>query len=233
MHPRSLETGRLLRRLDGVMRHLHSFDPKKFLRYIGEGRLLVKYGEDNRIFSQGENADSVLYIHKGNVKLAVVSERGKEAVIAILGAGDFLGETCLAGQSHRLASATAITECTLMKIDKSAMIRVLREERAFSEFFMAYLISNNVRVQEQLVNNLFNSSEKRLARTLLLLAHSGKEEKADGVLAWITQETLAAMIGTTRETVNHLINNFKKLGFIEYDGGLKVHCSLLRAFLND
>jgi CRP/FNR family transcriptional regulator, cyclic AMP receptor protein len=215
------------------MAHAASFDPKTFLGYMGAGRTLVKYRKNRKIFSQGDRADSVFYIQKGNVKLAVVSERGKEAVVAILGANDFLGETCLAGQTFRMASASAIAECTLMKIEKPAMIRVLHEEPAFSEYFLAYLLSHIVRVQEQLINQLFNSSEKRLARTLLLLAHFGKEEKAERVVPRITQETLAEMIGATRETVNHFMNKFKNLGFIDYDEGLKVHSSLLSVVLSD
>jgi CRP-like cAMP-binding protein len=214
------------------MAHAQSLDSKEFLRYNGAGRTLVKYRKNAKIFSQGDSADSVFYIHQGDVKLAVVSEHGKEAVVAILRANDFLGETCLAGQPFRRASARALTECILMKIERPAMIRVLQEERAFSENFVAYLLSNSVRLQEQLIDQLVNSSEKRLARSLLLLAHFGKEENAERVEPWITQETLAEMIGATRETVNHFMNKFKRLGFIDYDGGLRVHSSLLNQVLN-
>jgi CRP-like cAMP-binding protein len=215
------------------MAHANSFDQKRFLRHIGKGSTLVEYQKDKKIFSQGDRADSVLYIQTGNVRLTIVSERGKEAVIAILGAGDFLGETCLTGEPVRIASATAITDCTLMKVEKPEMARVLREEPVFSEFFVACLLSNSVRVQERLVDQLLHSSEKRLARTLLLLARLSQKEKANAVLTWITQETLAAMIGTTRETVNHLMNKFRRQGLIHYQSGLVVNRSLLGAVLND
>ena len=215
------------------MPHVHPFDPRRFLRHIGKGRTVVKYQPHNKIFSQGERADSVLYIQKGNVRVALVSARGKEAVIAILGAGDFLGESCLSGEPARVASAVAITECTLTKIEKPLMTRVLREEPAFSELFVAYLLSNTVRVQERLVDQLLNSSDKRLARTLLSLASIGKDGKAHEVPRWITQETLAAMIGTTRETVNHLMNKFRRLGLIDHNGGLTIHLNLLDALLKE
>ena len=215
------------------MIHARSLDATHLLRSPGGGKTLVEYRQNHVIFSQGDIADSILYIQKGNVKLAVVSDRGKEGVIAILRAQDFLGETCLAGQRFRTAFATAITQCTLMKIERLAMVRMLREEPAFSEFFLSYLLSNAVRVQEQLVDQLFNSSERRLARALLLLAHFDIDDKAERVVPRITQETLAEMIGATRETVNHLMNKFKRLGFIGYEGGLKVHSSLLRVLLNN
>jgi len=194
--------------------HADSFDPKAFLRTIGAGRTVVKYRKNDKVFSQGDSADSVLHIQKGHVKLAVVSGRGKEAVVAILSANDFFRETCLAGQPLRRASASALTECILLKIEKPTMIRMLQ-------------------VQEQLIDQLFNSSEKRLARALLLLTRSDKEEKAEHITPRITQEMLAEMIGTTRETVNHFMNKFKKLGFIDYDGGLKVHGSLRSLVLNE
>ena len=215
------------------MTHADSFDPKAFLRTIGAGRTVVKYRKNDKVFSQGDSADSVLHIQKGHVKLAVVSGRGKEAVVAILSANDFFRETCLAGQPLRRASASALTECILLKIEKPTMIRMLHEEPAFSQHFLDYLLSKSVQVQEQLIDQLFNSSEKRLARALLLLTRSDKEEKAEHITPRITQEMLAEMIGTTRETVNHFMNKFKKLGFIDYDGGLKVHGSLRSLVLNE
>jgi CRP-like cAMP-binding protein len=185
------------------------------------------------VFSQQDQADSIFYIQKGKVKLTVVSNAGKEAVIAILGAGDFLGEGCLANRPVRLATATAISNCSIVRLEKAAMIRVLHEEPAFSEMFMAYVLSRNMRIEEDLVDQLFNSSEKRLARVLLLLANFGKEGKPEPVVAKISQETLAEMIGTTRSRVSFFMNKFRKLGFIEYNGGLHVHSSLLNIVLHD
>ena len=185
------------------------------------------------VFSQGDPADAIFYIQKGKVKLTVVSEHGKEAVIAILEAGDFFGEGCLAGQPLRIATAGAISECAIMRLEKSDTIRVLHDEPAFSELFLEYLLSRNIRIEEDLVDQLFNSSEKRLARLLLLLANFGKEGKPEPVIANISQETLAEMIGTTRSRVSHFMNKFRKLGFIDYNGGLKVHSSLLNIVLHD
>jgi CRP/FNR family transcriptional regulator, cyclic AMP receptor protein len=212
---------------------LPSFDPKAFLTYIGDGRTLVKYGKNDRIFCQGDAADSIFYVHKGGIKLAVVSEHGKEAVVGIISANDFLGEDCVAAQSYRTASATAITQSVLMKIAKSAMIRVLQEEPAFSEYFVAYLLSKSLRFQEQLVDQLVNSTDKRLARALLALASLGSEDKDGHSIPKVSQETLAQMIGATRETANHLMSKFRKLGLIDYDDGLRVCSSRLSEVLDN
>jgi CRP/FNR family cyclic AMP-dependent transcriptional regulator len=211
------------------------FDPKLFLAKVGDGRTIAQYREKQVVFAQSDPADAVFYIQKGKMKLAVVSDAGKEAVIAILGAGDFLGEGCLAAQPIRMATATAISDCVIVRLAKPAMIRVLHEEPAFSEMFLAYVLSRNMRIEEDLVDQLFNSSEKRLARVLLLLAHFGKEGKPEPVVAKISQETLAEMIGTTRSRVSFFMNRFRKLGFIEYkyNGGLHVHSSLLNIVLHD
>ena len=209
------------------------FDPKQFLAMVGKGRTLSEYSKSQVVFAQGDHADAIFYIHKGKVKLTVIANSGKEAVIAILGAGDFLGEGCLAGRPVRLATATAMTDCTLARIEKAATIRVLRAEPAFSEMFLAYLLSRNMRIEEDLVDQLFNSSEKRLARVLLLLANFGKEGKPEPVIAKISQETLAEMIGTTRSRVSFFMNKFRKLGFIDYNGELHVHSSLLNIVLHD
>ena len=210
-----------------------TFDSHTFLAKVGSGRTLVAYQEQNPIFTQGEAADAVFYIQEGQVKLSVVSEQGKEVVIAILEAQTFFGEGCLAGQPLRMATATALTDCSLMRIEKPAMIGVLHAEPAFSELFMAYLLSRNSRIEADLIDHLFNSSEKRLARMLLLLAHFGKEGKTETVIPQISQETLAEMIGTTRSRVNFFLNKFRKLGFIDYNGDLRVHSSLLNVVLHD
>jgi CRP/FNR family cyclic AMP-dependent transcriptional regulator len=209
------------------------FDPKLFLAKVGEGRTIAEYSKDHMVFSQGDPANTVFYIQKGKIKLTVVSNAGKEAVIAILGVGDFLGEGCLTTQPLRMATATAMSDCSIIRMEKAAMIRVLHEEPAFSEMFLAYMLSRNMRIEEDLVDQLFNSSEKRLARILLLLAHFGKEGKPEPVVAKISQETLAEMIGTTRSRVSFFMNKFRKLGFIEYNGGLHVHSSLLNIVLHD
>ena len=185
------------------------------------------------VFSQGDPADTVFYIQKGKIKLAVVSDAGKEAVIAILGSGDFLGEGCLAAQPIRMATATAMSDCSIVRLEKAAMIRVLHEEPAFSAMFLAYLLSRNLRIEADLVDQLFNSSEKRLARVLLLLAHFGKEGKPEPVVAKISQETLAEIVGTTRSRVSFFMNKFRKLGFVAYNGKLEVHSSLLNVVLHD
>jgi len=185
------------------------------------------------IFSQGSPADAVFYIEEGKVKLTVLSGRGKEAVIAILGSGDFFGEGCLAGQPLRMASATAMTECSVVRVQKATMIRMLRDEPALSELFMAYLLSRNIRVEEDLVDHLFNSSEKRLARILLLLTRFGKDGQHEDIVPRISQETLAEMVGTTRSRVSFFMNKFRKLGFVDYNGGLRVHSSLLGIVLHD
>ena len=185
------------------------------------------------MFSQGDPADSVFYIQKGKVKLTVVSEQGKEAVVAVLGPDEFCGEGCLAGQPRRMATAAAMTECEIMRLEKGAIIRILREEPAFSEMFVAHLLARTIRVEEDLIDQLFNSSEKRLARTLLLLAHFGQEGRPQPILAKVSQETLAGMIGTTRARVSFFMNKFRKLGFIDYNGGIEVHSSLLSVVLHD
>ena len=209
------------------------FDPKVFLAKVGKGRTFADYSLNEVIFAQGDSADAISYIRKGRVKLTVVSNAGKEAVIAILSAGDFLGEDCLAGRPMRLATATAMSDCSVVRMEKQATINVLHDEPAFSEMFLAYLLSRNMRIEEDLVDHLFNSSEKRLARVLLLLANFGKEGKPEPVIAKISQETLAEMIGTTRPRVSFFMNKFRKMGFIEYNGGLHVHTSLLNIVLHD
>ena len=209
------------------------FDPHQFLATVGAARTIILCPKDCKIFSQGEPADSVFYIQEGRVKLKVLSEQWKEAVIALLGAGDFLGEACLIGQTVCLATATAIAPSSILKIEKDEMLRVLHEEHAFSDFFIPYVLSRNARIQEDLVDRLFNSSEQRLARTLLLLAYYGKESAPETIVPEINQETLAAMVGTTRSRVNFFMNKFKKLGFIDYKDGLRVHRSLLNIALHD
>jgi len=205
-----------------------------FLTDISVGKTLVKYPKESVIYPQGKQADSVFYIQKGRVKLSVVSKQGKEAIIGVLGGDDFFGEGCIAGQALRMATATAITDCALLRIDKQAINRALHEGHKFSEFFVAHLLSRNIRYEEDLVDQLFNSSEKRLARILLLLAHFGKEGKPEPVVPQISQETLAQMVGTTRSRVSLFMNKFRKLGFVHYDdGGLQVHSSLLSVVLHD
>jgi CRP/FNR family cyclic AMP-dependent transcriptional regulator len=214
---------------------LTTFDPKTFLSTINGGRKIVAFAKKQTIFAQGDSSDAVFYIKEGKVKLTVVSEIGKEATIGILNKGDFFGEACLTGQLLRLCSAIAMTECSVMKIDKKSMNEVLHREHAFSDMFVGYLLARNIRYEEDLVDQLFNSSEKRLARMLPLLAHFGKEGKAETVIPKMSQETLAEMIGTTRSRVSFFLNRFRKLGFIDYDGGtgLQVHSSLLNIILHD
>src|SRR5689334_18853322 len=210
-----------------------SFDPQLFLTKVGKGKTSLLSPKKHTIFSQGDAAEAVFYIQAGKVKLTVVSQQGKEAVVAILERGAFFGESCLAGQAIRTATATAVEDSSIVRIDKEAMIRVLHEEPIFAELFMAYLLAHSIRIEEDLVDQLFNSSEKRLARVLLLLAHFGKEGKPETVIAKISQETLAEMIGTTRSRVSYFMNKFRKLGFIEYNGELHVHSSLLNVVLHD
>ena len=209
------------------------FDPHAFLATIGEGRKSVLFQRKQGIFAQGDAADAVFYIQTGKVKLSVVSKTGKEATIGILGDGDFFGEGSLAGQALRMGSATAITDCAVLRIDKKAMMEALHREHGFSDMFVAYLLARNIRYEEDLVDQLFNSSEKRLARILLLLAHFGKEGIPETVVPKISQETLAEMIGTTRSRVSFFMNRFRELGFIHYNGGLQVHSSLLNIVLHD
>ena len=210
-----------------------TFDPKVFLATVNGGRTISKYRKDQIIFSQGKPADAVFYIQKGKVKITVVSEQGKEAVVAILGPDEFCGEGCLTGQLRRMATAVAMTESEIMRLEKTAMVRVIHEEPAFSEMFVAHLLARTIRVEEDLVDQLFNSSEKRLARALLLLANFGKESRPEAINAKVSQEMLAEMIGTTRSRVSHFMNKFRKLGFIDYNGHLEVHSSLLNVVLHE
>ena len=209
------------------------FDAQAFLDSAGVARRIVEYRKSQKIYSQGEQAKNVLYIQKGRIKLSVVNEVGKEAVVALLGPGDFFGEGGIAGQAVRMGTATAITPTTLLVIEKKEMIRVLHAEPAFSDRFLAYMLSRNIRIEQDLVDQLFNSSEKRLARTLLLLARYGKQDQPQKMLPKVSQETLAEMIGTTRSRVNFFMNKFKKLGFIKYNGGLHINTSLLSVVLHE
>jgi CRP-like cAMP-binding protein len=209
------------------------FDPKVFLDTENVGRTISKYQKDQTVFAQGSPADAVFYIQKGKVKITVVSEQGKEAVVAVLGSDEFCGEGCLTGQPRRIATAVAMTKCEIMRLEKVAIVRVLHEEQAFSEMFICHLLARTMRVEEDLVDQLFTSSEKRLARALLLLANFGKDGRPEQIIAKVSQETLAEMIGTTRSRVSHFMNKFRKLGFIEYNGHLEVHSSLLNVVLHD
>src|ERR1700687_1919804 len=211
------------------------FDPQAFLSTIDDGRSIASFAKKQTIFAQGDLSDAVFYIQEGRVKLTVVATSGKEATIGILTQGDFFGEGCLAGQPLRMCSATAMDDCSVMHIDKKSMMEVIHRERAFSDMFVAYLLTRNIRYEEDLVDQLFNSSEKRLARILLLLAHFGKDGKPDVAIPRISQETLAEMVGTTRSRVNFFMNSFRKLGFIAYQAGdeLQVHSSLLNIVLHD
>ena len=209
------------------------FDPGTYLVKVRGGETVKEYRKKQTIFVQGSPADAVFYIEKGKVKLTVLSARGKEAVVAILGSGDFFGEGSLAGQPLRMATATSMTECSILRVNKETMIRTLHDEPAFSELFMSYLLSRNTRIEEDLVDQLFNSSEKRLARILLLLTRFGKEEQHELVVPRVSQETLAEMVGTTRSRVSFFMNKFRKLGLIDYNGGLHVHSSLLSIVLHD
>ena len=204
-----------------------------FLATVNGGRTIANYRVNEAIFSQGQPADSVFYIQNGKVKLTVISEQGKEAVAAILGPDEFCGEGCLTGQPLRMATAVAMTECEIMRLEKATMIRVLHEEPAFSEMFVSHLLLRTIRVEEDLIDQLFNSSEKRLARALLLLANFGKEGRPEPIIAKVSQETLAEMIGTTRSRVNFFMNKFRKLGLIDYNGHIEVHSSLLNVVLHE
>ena len=209
------------------------FDPKVFLAKINGGRSVADYRKGQIVYTQGEPANSVFYIQSGKVRKTVVSEQGKEAVIALLGTGDFFGEGCLSGEPLRLATVSAMTECVIVRIAKADITRVIHEQPAFAELFIAHLLSRNSRVEEDLVDQLFNSSEKRLARILLLLANFGKEGRPEPIIAKISQETLAEMIGTTRARVSFFMNRFRKLGLIDYNGRIEVHSSLLNVVLRD
>jgi len=214
-------------------RRRSAFNPKSFLAKVGEGRRICKYRKSEIVFAQGDAADAVFYIQKGRAKVTVVSEQGKEAVVAILAADEFFGEGCLAGQAQRISTVVAMTEAVIVRLEKAAIVRVIHEQPAFSEMFIAHLLGRTIRVEADLVDQLFNSSEKRLARLLLLLANFGKEGKPEPMIAKISQETLAEMIGTTRSRVSFFMNKFRKLGFIDYNGGIEVHSSLLNVVLHD
>jgi CRP/FNR family transcriptional regulator, cyclic AMP receptor protein len=210
-----------------------SFDPKVFLAKVGEGKTIVEFRRDQVVFAQGDVADAVFYIQKGQVKVVVISEQGKEAVVGIFGPGQFFGEGCMNGHSIRIATTTAMEDCLVTVITKAAMLAVLHDQPKFSEMFMAYLLTRNSRIEEDLIDQLFNSSEKRLARLLLLLANFGKEGSPQPIIPNISQETLAEMIGTTRSRVSFFMNKFRKLGLISYNGKIEVHSSLLNAVLYD
>ena len=209
------------------------FDPVVFLATAAVGRDISKYSKKDVIFAQGDEADAVFYIKKGKVKVAVISKQGKEAVVAVLGPDEFVGEGCLIGQPKRLATASAMTQCDTMRVAKTEIQRVIHDEPAFSQMFVSHILERNARVEEDLVDQLFNSTEKRLARLLLLLANFGKEGRPEPIQAKISQETLAEMIGTTRSRVSHFMNKFRELGFIDYNGHLEVHSSLLGVLLAD
>src|ERR1700691_119379 len=209
------------------------FDPKAFLARTGAGRALADYAKNHTIFLQGEPADAIFYIQKGKIKLTVVSKQGKEAVVALLGASDFFGEGCLAGQPLRMASASTMSECSIMRLEKAGVMRLLHDQPAFSELMLHHLLSRNIRIEEDLVDQLFNSSERRLARVLLLLANFGKDGRLEPVIPKISQDILAARVGTTRSRINSFMNKFRKLGFIEYNGHLKVHSGLLSVIVHD
>jgi CRP-like cAMP-binding protein len=209
------------------------FDPQTFLKQVDNGKTTLTFLKKQILFSQGDAADAVFYIQAGKVKLTVISQQGKEAIIAVLEKGSFFGEGCLAGQIVCMATATTAENSILVRIEKTAMIRVLHDEPAFSELFLAYLLGRNIRIQEDLVDHLFNSSEKRLARLLLLMAHFGKEGRPEQVVPKVSQEILAEMVGTTRSRVSFFMNKFRKLGFVRYNGGLHVHSSLLNIVLHD
>jgi CRP/FNR family cyclic AMP-dependent transcriptional regulator len=221
------------RRKSFPTRNRTQFDPAAFLETAAQGRVISSHSKKQVIFTQGDAADAVIYIKKGKVKVTVLSTQGKEAVVAILGTDEFLGEGCLIGQPKRLATATAMTDCVTMRVEKTEILRVLQDEPAFSQMFIAHILARNAKVEEDLVDQLFNSTEKRLARVLLLLANFGKEGRPEPINAKISQETLAEMIGTTRSRVSHFMNKFRQMGFIDYNGHLEVHSSLLSVVLND
>jgi CRP/FNR family cyclic AMP-dependent transcriptional regulator len=209
------------------------FDPEAFLAKADGGVTISKYRKGQVVFAQGDPADSVLYIREGRVKIAVVSDQGKEAVVAFLKAGDFIGEGCLTGRPRRISTARALQDSVITRVDKPTMVRILRDQPNFSELFTAHLLARTIRVEEDLVDQLFNSSEKRLARALLLLANFGKDGKQEPVIAKVSQETLSDMIGTTRSPVSHFMNKFRQLGYVDYNGDLEVHSSLLDAVLHE
>jgi len=209
------------------------FDPKSFLAKVGKGRTIGNYKKNQIVFSQGDPADAIFYVQKGRIKLTVVSKQGKEAIVGILGTSDFFGEGCLAGQQVRMATASALSECSVARVEKSAALRVIHDEPQFADLLLSYLLARNIRIEEDLVDQLFNSSEKRLARVLLLLANFGKDRKPEQVIPKISQETLAEIVGTTRSRVSFFMNRFRKLGFVNYNGGIEIHSSLLSVVLHD
>ena len=218
-----------------AIKKIEPADWEAWLSGLTRGKTVVEYGADRRIFDQGQPADSIFFVRKGKVRLSVISKQGKEAIVATLSTGDFLGEGCLAGQLLRMATAIAVIDCSLFRIEKSLMLRMLHEKHELSELFVAHLLSRNIRYEADLVDELFNSSEKRLARILLLLAHFGKESRAELVLPTVSQDSLAQMVGTTRSRVSHFMNKFRKLGFVDYsdNDGLTVHSGLLSVVLHD
>jgi CRP/FNR family transcriptional regulator, cyclic AMP receptor protein len=226
MNPSNKKSNRISERKGG-------FNAQAFLDSAGVERKIKEFKRAEVVYSQGDAAKSVMYLREGGVKLSVVNEAGKEAVVAILGPGDFFGEGCLAGQSVRMGTASTVAPSTVLVIDKTEMLKVLHEQHDLSDRFISFMLARNVRIEEDLIDQLFNSSEKRLARTLLLLARYGKEDKPHGVLPNVSQETLAEMIGTTRSRVNFFMNKFRKLGFIKYNGGLQINTSLLSVVLHD
>jgi CRP/FNR family transcriptional regulator, cyclic AMP receptor protein len=230
---RSGGSKRSKRSTDGKAERRALFDPTVYVATVAVGRQLHAHSNKEVIFAQGDDADAVFYIRKGKVKVSVISKEGKEAVVALLGADEFVGEGCLNGQTRRLATASAMTECETMRVEKTEMERVIKDEPAFSQMFVAHILARNARVEEDLVDQLFNSTEKRLARMLLLLANFGKQGQAEPILAKISQETLAEMIGTTRSRVSYFMNKFRQLGFIDYNGHLEVHNSLVGVLLAD
>jgi CRP/FNR family transcriptional regulator, cyclic AMP receptor protein len=233
--PRWIGVKYLARGQRGVMakKSKPKFDPKAFLAKADGGVTISRYGKGQVVFTQGEPADAIFYILEGRIKIAVISAQGKEAVIAFLKAGDFIGEGCLTGRPRRVSTASAVTDAVVTRVDRSTMARLLRDEPSFSELFTTHLLSRTLRVEEDLVDQLFNSSEKRLARALLLLANFGKDGKPEPVIAKVSQETLADMVGTTRSRVSHFMNKFRELGYINYNGDLEVHSSLLDAVLHE
>jgi len=216
-----------------VIKHEGLFDPKSFLAQVGEGHSVGKYSKDHVVYTQGDSCDAIFYLQSGKAKLTVVSTSGKEAVVAIVNAYEFFGEASLSGQPMRAATVRTLTDSVIVRLEKVAFLRVFRQEPSFAEFFMRHLLSRTIRVESDLVDQLFNSSEKRLARLLLLLANFGKESKPEPILAKISQETLAEMIGTTRSRVSFFMNKFRKLGLIEYNGEIEVHSSLLNLVLHE
>jgi CRP/FNR family cyclic AMP-dependent transcriptional regulator len=228
-----LDTCRFQGKKIGEAQRMATFNPQKFLAQVGKGKTTLTCPKNRILFSQGDAADAVFYIQTGKIKLTVISSQGKEAIVAMLEPGAFFGEGCLAGQLVCMATAAAVETSTLVRIDKQAMARVLHDEPTFFNLFLAYLLSRNIRIQEDLVDQLFNSTEKRLARVLLLMAHFGKEGKTDAMIPKISQDMLAGMIGTTRSRVSFFMNKFRKLGFLDYNGGVHVHSSLFNIVLHD